>query len=1714
MHTPQLTELVKSGEAVLIVGAGSSVRVGHPDWSCLLKQLENLAGEYSKGYGLSRKKVPRDPKKPSFWQKLTFFVRFLNRSESFTPDCEKREKDPLAYAEDIKSYIRKQKGGLEKYYALLGQLFEAKDPPCTDFHRKLVAMPFRGILTTNYDRVLEAALGEIERPPGDDNSLVISEDSAGQVNKFLMGMTDSSMPRRVAHLHGRYDYPKNIILSGKEYQKAYGLKLTANQMRKNSKSTLHQKLLWSTLASRRIVFVGFSMNDPYFKRMLETVSNDLWRGSKSTHYAILGILPDRAEYSKAKELKRDYGIDTVFYEVVEKSHDSLDDLIDEIAKKCDVEIQSPIDELGWLEQTNRRMEQFMGRRIGNEINREKLLTDLQDFALRGNGVIIGSPGVGKTYSLKKLRQNLKSDGIPHLLLPIDQLADEPDKNLPRELFHEDDLIAKLKSIPVSDQKAILLFDAFDAARDEQTRKRFLCLIRRAIQELEGQWNVVVTVRTYDAKKSQELLDLFGDLDNTDLIQYHSTGILCRHFTILPLNEEEIRQAFDQVDSLKSLYNKGSKDFRQLLANPFNLWLLEKILKTLQKDLDLSHIHSEVQLLGEFWVRRVESENNEDQRLLVLRRIARRMVDKRLLTVERDKIYEDIDLDKSARQKAWDNLLSDEILAKVSSTGQRIAFSHNILFDYAISVLLIEDEPQQLEDFVHEDPSRSLFLRPSFTYFFTRLWYDNDAPEKFWRAFWHILPSDQSLHLRLFARLIPTSVIANEARSIDQLKPLLERLRNGGEFADEAMTHLLQSLRTLQIEHDTLWCNFFDQVSAHLHPKFAGDLATLTSEMLEQATKNEEATVIDACGRVGRRLLAWIWQERETNKNDWYNRLGGYWILPLVAKTYDTNVEESRALLEKVLDLTKEDNFPIDFLTRLTEHIDKIWDHAPEFVGLTYHSVFGHYETSDELRNKSGPILGFGSTRRQDYRMCQYRLMQHFPNFLRAEPLYATQAVIQSLNHFVIDLHTRRNLQEGVAFEDLVKTFNFRGNFAYFVGHSGVNIWEEQEYADEPVEMADALFEFIAELAIREDSLLNSLLDVFRDHVRAAFFWKRLLKTAAQFPEVFAPHLFELCIAKPIQMGNDVLYELCTFLEVAATEFTPEQRLQIEQSILGLPEEGGENREFLERRRNRLLAQIPRSSLITDEAKEIWKEMAHDDGVPEDRPLINVRPISPEPYTDEKWLQERGIDTTTPANQKSLHFFGALDKFNSDWLNDVPSEGATELILPTLEEGYTAITENTGADKKVIDLLWYKLTHCAAILARVADNPESPLFTFCRQVLLHGAKHELPKPNPELDTQFDHPGYSPFPRHEAARGLLRLTAHQSDEKMLDAIEILADDPVPSVRMVTAMELFMVYINMPERFWRIMENWATYETNQVVQKCLYTTLARVVVENEEKTIHVMDKLLKRIPPPTERLEVVDPFIDLLMWLRIDRENTWAWETIEDTLFKDPIRFANPLNRAVFWVMENYVVPKNIETEKAKRAIEWLSEVIDVVSDGIKELCTILKEHRNEEVNQQLHDVYGVIDQVIRHLNLEVVRGEGESEEAAEEISNKLRCRFYNEVKPLMERVIAFALDPDNGIMFAPTAHYFIQLLTSFLSCNPKEVLHFAAGVAKSSEPFGYSLDSLAVEDVVNLVEIVLADHRDEVRDGQGLADLLNLLDIFAKTGWPDALRLVWRLDEVFR
>jgi hypothetical protein len=57
-------------------------------------------------------------------------------------------------------------------------------------------------------------------------------------------------------------------------------------------------------------------------------------------------------------------------------------------------------------------------------------------------------------------------------------------------------------------------------------------------------------------------------------------------------------------------------------------------------------------------------------------------------------------------------------------------------------------------------------------------------------------------------------------------------------------------------------------------------------------------------------------------------------------------------------------------------------------------------------------------------------------------------------------------------------------------------------------------------------------------------------------------------------------------------------------------------------------------------------------------------------------------------------------------------------------------------------------------------------------------------------------------------------------------------------------------------------------------------------------------------------------------------------------------------------------------------------------------------------------------------------------------------------------------------------------------------------------------MAMGEVVKLVESILADYRNKVQEEASIKNLLELLDAFVEAGWPDALNLVWRLDEIYR
>ena len=82
------------------------------------------------------------------------------------------------------------------------------------------------------------------------------------------------------------------------------------------------------------------------------------------------------------------------------------------------------------------------------------------------------------------------------------------------------------------------------------------------------------------------------------------------------------------------------------------------------------------------------------------------------------------------------------------------------------------------------------------------------------------------------------------------------------------------------------------------------------------------------------------------------------------------------------------------------------------------------------------------------------------------------------------------------------------------------------------------------------------------------------------------------------------------------------------------------------------------------------------------------------------------------------------------------------------------------------------------------------------------------------------------------------------------------------------------------------------------------------------------------------------------------------------------------------------------------------------------------------------------------------------------------------------------------------------------EPRQPPSFRSFLAIALPPFVLSLVVTIADNQRPIAEELLSDYRGDIAEGEGLEDFVRLLDTFAQAGWPEALRMLWRLDEVFR
>lgn len=224
-----LIEAVCRNTCVAFVGAGLSVGAGMPTWKKLTELMINdgeIRGLISDGDDI-RKELENN--------------RII----------------------EVNELVRNQLGP-HNYYRLLRNVFAISAEP-TKNHELIVDIPFRGIITTNYDKILETSYTlKWRRPPR------------------VMTWTDPSSLGTVLYdnqffifkLHGDIDYPESIILTRRDYD---------STMYRSPHIRLFLQAIFLTNA---LLFVGYSINDPDFQMALAEITL-LFEGTAPQSFALL-----------------------------------------------------------------------------------------------------------------------------------------------------------------------------------------------------------------------------------------------------------------------------------------------------------------------------------------------------------------------------------------------------------------------------------------------------------------------------------------------------------------------------------------------------------------------------------------------------------------------------------------------------------------------------------------------------------------------------------------------------------------------------------------------------------------------------------------------------------------------------------------------------------------------------------------------------------------------------------------------------------------------------------------------------------------------------------------------------------------------------------------------------------------------------------------------------------------------------------------------------------------------------------------------------------------------------------------------------------------------------------------------------------------------------------------------------------------------------------
>lgn len=267
VHLPDgLVSAVRNRKCVLFVGSGLSSLAGYPTWSQLIDRLVAEA-----------KRVPSA------------------RTEGL--EAIEARRDYLMLAEFARVTL-----GASDYTDILKEELGRPVTP-SEAHRVIAATDYRGIITTNYDRLFEIAIPQVRNWA----PLTFTHEAVS-----LMGSALFSPDLFLFKMHGDLASPASIVLSSRDYER---LLLRSPHVR---------ALLFGVFLNYKLLFVGYGLRDPDFKLILRELTL-IFENYVPRHYA---LVPNPGTFEQ-DHLLRQMNIQLIGYDAAD-DHAAVVDVLREL----------------------------------------------------------------------------------------------------------------------------------------------------------------------------------------------------------------------------------------------------------------------------------------------------------------------------------------------------------------------------------------------------------------------------------------------------------------------------------------------------------------------------------------------------------------------------------------------------------------------------------------------------------------------------------------------------------------------------------------------------------------------------------------------------------------------------------------------------------------------------------------------------------------------------------------------------------------------------------------------------------------------------------------------------------------------------------------------------------------------------------------------------------------------------------------------------------------------------------------------------------------------------------------------------------------------------------------------------------------------------------------------------------------------------------------